>query len=138
MTALRLDATDEQGTRILAALIACVTLGCTSRNDTGRSISPEEAKSAVIAFVREHPTEFIGDPDPSVLDSLALTDMGDGTFIFGAFIVCPHTRSYSATVDVGAGESYLYEGDLLTYDGRTMATLPRITRYHAAITDPEY
>ena len=124
--------------RNLATLIALLAVGCTTRSDTLNPISPADAKSAVVTFVRDNPSEFIGNPDPAMLDAITLTDMRNGSWGFGAFTVDPDARSYSATVDVGVGESYLYEGDLITYDGTVIATPPLVTRYHAAITDPEY
>lgn len=124
--------------RNLAALLALVIVGCIEHPDTMQSISPDAAKAAVIALVREHPGEFIGNPDPEMLDELALTDMGDGTWVFGAFTVCPAERRYSALVDVGSAESYLYEGKLKTSAQMAFAVRPSITRYHAAIDDPEY
>lgn len=124
--------------RDLSALIVLLMAGCSARTDTLHRISPADAKSAVVAFVRDNPAEFIGNLDATMLDSLTLTDMGNGTWIFGAFMVSPDARCYSVTLDLGPGESYRYEGKLITYDGAVIATPPETTRYHAAISDPEY
>ena len=123
--------------RNLAALLALLIVGCAKHPDTMQSISADDAKAAVIALIREHPGEFIGNPDPETLQELPLTDMGDGTWVFGAFTVCPAERRYSALVDVGAAESYFYEGKLKTRAHVAFAVRPSITRYHAAIDDPE-
>ncbi len=124
--------------RNTAALLALFVAGCADRSDTLHPITPDDAKSAVITFVHDNPAEFVGDPDPTMLKSLDLVDIGNDTWMFGAFTIHPNARSYSATVDVDAGESYVYEGDLITLGDTVVAKHPHLTRYHAAINDPEY
>ena len=107
--------------RILPSIIFCILPGCAFQSDTGTQINANDAKAAVIAFVREQPGQFIGNPDPARLSSLDLIDMENGTWIFGAFTVNPEKRCYSASLEVGALETYWYEGVLITHGGRVIA-----------------
>lgn len=123
-------------------LIAIAPWGCQDKAGSGTSgsveavvhLSPEEARSAIVALVREKPDTFIGRPDLDRLATLPVTDTGDGKYAFGAFSIDLPARRYQATIGMDSPEPYFYGGSFVQSGGKWKCSEPNLTRAHVART----
>ena len=129
----------------LAILLISLQLGgCSSSEDAAFNPSPGErqesltasqAKHAIIELVRAHPKIFIGSPDVEWLGTIPLEDRGSGEFTFGAFVVNPDQRWYTADIGFGAPEVYSYSGSFERKDDNWIASEPEVSRLHESPDD---
>ena len=104
------------------------------KNNQGSSIdqkNAEKAKSALIAYIRDHRKEFIGDPDPEKLNAIPLTHFDEHGFALGRFVIDLKTKSFQAMIGEKGPEPYFYEGDFkVQEDGNWVVEKINLTRIH--------
>jgi hypothetical protein len=90
------------------------------------------ARQAILDLIRSRPDVFIGDPDADVLAKLPLKERGPHEFDVGAFVVDTESCRYHAEIGHDAPELYEYRGIFEERDGRWVATVPEVNRFHQA------
>ena len=86
----------------------------------------EQAKDALLRFIRANRTTFIGDPDPDKLVGIPVEPLGEGRYSLGAFKFDLTNLSYSAAIGVEGPAPYFYSGAFTQHDGIWTATAPKV------------
>jgi|GEM_PF-5527671 len=93
-------------------------------------LTAEQAKDAVLEFLRSHPDTFIGSPDPERMAKIPLMVRSEGRYAFGAFTLDISKHCYTAEVGQDAPEVCFYNGTLELRNGIWTASEPKLTRFH--------
>ena len=91
-----------------------------------RELTAEQAKDALVRFIRGHRTIFIGDPAPDKLAQCPITPLGKGRYSFGAFTIDVANHSYDAVIGIQGPAPYFYNGRFTEEDRVWTATTPTI------------
>ena len=86
----------------------------------------EQAKDALLRFIRANRTAFIGDPDPDKFARIPVKPLGEGRCALGAFRFDLSNLSYTAAIGVEGPASYFYSGAFARRDGAWTATAPNV------------
>jgi hypothetical protein len=93
-------------------------------------LTAEQAKDALLRFIRANPKAFIGEPNPDKLAEIPLEAQGETGYSLGAFEFDLAQPSYFAALCVEGPEPYFYSGAFTQHDGRWTATAPKLQRVH--------
>ncbi len=96
----------------------------------GRQLTAEQAKDALLRFIRANRATFIGNPDPDKLAAIPVKPGTDGYFWLGAFRLDLSNHKYSADIGFEGPEPYHYYGSFVERDGTWTAEPPSFQRFH--------
>ncbi|MEN6451195.1 MAG: hypothetical protein ABFC96_11945 [Thermoguttaceae bacterium] len=134
--AMRANDLHIKAAHCLAFLTLCATLtsSCNSppsSTEPGNlQPTPQAARDAIVALIRQKPKLFIGEPNPERLANCSLIHLDADRWRFGRFDVDLKTLTYLAIIGEEGPEPYLYEGKFTWEAGRLTAKLPRTSRFH--------
>jgi hypothetical protein len=119
-----------------AALAACSPADPPTQSET-EQLTAEQAKDALIRFIRAHRKTFIGDRDPDRLAQLPLKPLPKGSYSFGAFQLDIPNRAYSVAIGVDGPAPYFYNGTFTEQDGFWTASEPKVQHVHRLPDNPK-
>lgn len=91
-------------------------------------LTAEQAKDALLRFIRANRTVFIGDPDPEKLAAISVKALGEGRHALGAFQFDLAKLSYTAAIGIGGPEPHFYSGGFKRDGGVWTVGAPQLQR----------
>jgi hypothetical protein len=93
---------------LCAALLTAILTGCAPNASSRISADAEKAKAALLELMRSKTSPFEG-ADPSRFEQMELKSRGNDEYTWGAFIIYPSKRRYSADI-VSTDAAWFYSG----------------------------
>lgn len=112
-------------------ILLLIAVSFTCRAVEPKKITAEQAKDALVRFIRANPAAFVGQPDPEKLAQLPMQLQRDGRYALGAFVIDVAKSTYSAAIGLQGPEPYFYNGTFVQHDGTWTAEAPGVQRVHA-------
>jgi hypothetical protein len=121
--------------RFAILILVCLVCGagCSPAppGNASSALTADKARDALLDLLRREPDLFIGNPSAERFATIALDDRHDGTFGWGAFVINPAARTYSADLNTsGPGEAYFYSGTFEFRWRQWTANKPQVQRMH--------
>ena len=93
---------------LCTAICVAILFGC-STTAVDQNLSDEEkGKAALLVLMRSKDSPFEG-ADPKVFEKIKLKSRGGDEFQWGAFVISPGTKTYSAQI-LGPGCNWFFHG----------------------------
>jgi hypothetical protein len=123
-------------------LLVCFVLiamlpGCSDHPHTASQsrAKPDEFKTALVAYIDQHPGYFIGRTSSESLKDKPVVRQSAKQCALGEFVIFPARMRFEARCGWQGPEPYLYEGQFAREaDGSLHVSNVKLTRFHTAPT----